>query len=184
MDLPIDGRVLAFSAAAVLFATLAFGLAPALQAVRPSLADALKDGSIAPRQRGRLRGALVATQVALSVVLLVTSGLFVRTLLAAANVAPGFATHDVLSVHVALADDAAPASHAYFETLMERVAAVPGVQSVSLAAAVPLAGGARRSVCSGPRAASPLRSRSGSRGPPSRWRRRCGAKQPPSIRAP
>src|SRR5206468_2607252 len=94
IDLTPDTRVLLFTLAISLAAGVLFGLVPAIHAVRSDLAGELRQGAEIGRPRGtRLRNALVIMQVAVSLVLLVAAGLFVRTLQNAYAIDPGFATN-------------------------------------------------------------------------------------------
>ena len=91
LNLGLDWRVLGFSALVSVVAGLLFGLVPAMQATQFELASVIRDESGGGgRVRGRLRQALVAGQVAVSVVLLIAAGLFVRSLDAARSIDPGF----------------------------------------------------------------------------------------------
>jgi predicted permease len=140
-DLSIDGRVLAFTAGATALAAVLFGLVPAWQASGLDLVAALGAGRGGEGgTRARLRHALVVGQVALSMVLLVAAGLFVRTLQRARVVDPGF---DLAGVSTArldlslLARDEAN-GRAFYDRLLERLAAEPGARSASLATSLPL----------------------------------------------
>jgi predicted permease len=118
-----------------------FGLAPALQASRTSLADALKSGGRGQLTgRSRLRSAFVTGQIAMSLLLLIAAGLFVRALIEASARDPGFNPDGVAVAAVDLEphgyDQTTGAQ--FFRQLSERVAALPGVESVALAEAVPL----------------------------------------------
>lgn len=140
LDLSADARVLAFAFLVSMAAGLLAGLAPALGTLRPDLVPALKDASFASGSRSRLRGAFVVGQLAVSLLLLVAAGLFLRTLWHAAAADPGF---DPDGIEVAVLDlthlrlDQAEGMRT-FELLAQRVAALPGVESVSLARRVPL----------------------------------------------
>ena len=141
-EFPIDFRVLAFTSLLGAVTGVLFGLAPALRATRPDLAGAIKNGTnpaAGPRRFGA-RGALVLVQVALSLVLLVCAGLFVRSLQNASSIDLGMRTDGI----VMMAFD--PKLHHYtpertrqFVTeLRRRVANVPGVASVSYVDSLPL----------------------------------------------
>jgi len=143
LDIGIDGRVLAFTFFVSLIAAMLFGLAPALQATRPQLVPALKDELDTVAQRFRrfgLRGFLVVFQVAVSLVLLVGAGLFLRSLIGAQAIDPGFERERaaILMVAPELAGyDETRAENLFFE-LRERARTIPGVESVSFASHLPL----------------------------------------------
>ncbi|MGZ3428359.1 MAG: ABC transporter permease, partial [Polyangia bacterium] len=102
-EIALDGRVLAFTIGLSLSTALIFGLMPALSASRPDLTFALKDGSRgATHSRGRLRHALVVAEVALSLVLLVGTGLMVRSFLRLRQVDPGFRSDHALALSLSL----------------------------------------------------------------------------------
>lgn len=136
-NLALDWRVLGFSTAVSVLAGLLFGLVPALQATRFDLASVIRDESGGGgRTRGRLRQMLVAGQVAVSVVLLIAAGLFVRSLDAARSIDPGFGQGNVGLAWVATTipvDSSAP-----FRLLHQRIAELPGVEIVGLADNFPL----------------------------------------------
>ena len=99
VDLTLDGPVLLFALAASLGAAVLFGLFPALQAVNPELVPALKDqAAFAVRgvQTSGVRSALVVAQVALSLVLLIGTGLFLKSLRNASSIDPGFKPQNML----------------------------------------------------------------------------------------
>ena len=144
MVVAVDPRVLAFATAAMALSGLLFALPPAFRTSRVDLVTALKLGTPgAGDNRSRLRTGLVVAQLALSLVLLVAAGLFVRTLQALYRIDPGFNTRDVL---VATVDaglqgyDDGRAQH-LFDALEQRVRALPGVESAALAYMIPLGGG-------------------------------------------
>ena len=142
LDLTVNARVLAFAAAITLGTVLAFGLVPALRASRPDLVPALKDESVGSGiSRSRLRGALVVTQLALSMVALVAAGLFIRSLRFAGAIDRGFTdpAHVLLvGTDMQLAGYTTPRALAFYEELRSRIAALPGVRSAAVAANVPL----------------------------------------------
>ncbi|MGH9845706.1 MAG: ABC transporter permease [Blastocatellia bacterium] len=148
-DTSLDARVLLFTALATLLTGVLFGLLPAWQATRRDLTSALKEeaaNASGGAQKARLRGALVVAQVALSVLALVCAGLFVRSLAAAQRVDLGFNPDNVLLASLDLTMnnyDEARAQNFYRE-LPVRIAAVPGVESVTLTRRTPL-GAARAS---------------------------------------
>ena len=145
MDLGADWRVLAFTAALALFTCLLFGLTPALRATGFTPGDALRSGgrsSTAGRERFGLRRALVSTQVALTLVLLVGALLFSRSLRNLLTVDPGFRQQGILMVDFDLTPLQVPLADrlAYRQRLLERVRAVPGVISAAETRIVPLSG--------------------------------------------
>ena len=140
----VGARAMLFALGLSLIAGLLFGLAPARHALRANLSAALHgQASTATRERLRLRHALVVAQVALSLAMVITAGLFVRTLLAAANISPGFriANVDVITVDTTLAGAEGPKAVALIERVVESVRAVPGVDRVGHSRMVPLQGG-------------------------------------------
>ncbi len=135
-----DGLVFAFLAATATGAVVVFGVAPALAAARSQPVEALKEGASGSGARTRFRGALVAIQVALSVVLLIGAGLFLRSLGALRSVDPGLDPARVLTFRVnpRLAGYKPEQARAMLGEIRDRVAALPGVESVSSAQLVQL----------------------------------------------
>ena len=142
LELPLDSRMLAFTAAAGLIAALVFGVAPAWRAARGAPIDAMKD-------RGRTPGAsshtpmasgLVLAQVVLSLVLLIGAGLFLRSFSGLTQVPLGFERGRVLlAVIDARRADLAPAARlAAYERIHQRVLAVPGVEQAAVSITAPL----------------------------------------------
>jgi predicted permease len=143
LDLAIDGRVLVFTFFVALVAGVLFGLAPALQSTRPQLTPALKDEMEAvtkKRRRFGLRGALVVLQVAVSLVLLIGAGLFVRSLIGAQSIDPGFERQQaaILTIAPTLSDYDEAATRNLYTELRERAQALPGVRAATLASRLPL----------------------------------------------
>jgi predicted permease len=141
-DLRIDWRVLLFTLALSLGTGIVFSLIPALQSSKPELVPALKDqAAMAGYRRSRLRNALVVAQVALSLVLLISAGLIVRSLQAAQRMRPGFNPQGAAALSVDLGlqgyDDAK--GRAFYRRLMERAESIPGVRSVAATDVLPLA---------------------------------------------
>jgi predicted permease len=132
-DLTPDWRVLGFTAATAIATALLFGLAPAIQTTATGPAPALK-GDPAGGSRSRLLSALVTTQVALSLLLLVGAGLFVRTLQNLHAVDPGFRSDGVLLVDLEGRRLQSPGE------LVDAVLRLPGVVSASIATHTPLNG--------------------------------------------
>ncbi len=136
-----DARVLLFTAVMCLITTLLFGLVPALRAASPQLVPMLK-GELQTGARRRQRGGLLATQAALSVLLLAIGALFWRSLGSLRDLDPGFRVANVVDVPVdlSLANANEAAQQHLYTNLLERVSALPGVQSAAMSAHVPLTG--------------------------------------------
>jgi predicted permease len=148
LDLTVDWRVLTFTLAVSLLTGVLFGLAPALQASKPALISTLKDdkGSSALRlTRFGLRGLLVTAQIALSLLLLISAGLFLRSLQNAVVFDPGFDNHNLLFASLATGQKLKKSQlESFYEELSTTLKAEPGVRSVGLSAVVPLGGGGER----------------------------------------
>src|SRR5262249_32182501 len=138
----IDGRALLFTLLASLLSGVFFGLAPALQFSRPDLNASLKEGGRGGLfQRQRIRQALLVAEVALAVVLLVGAGLLIRSFVNLVNVEPGFRAKNLLTARVALPYPRyqEPARREQFQRqVLERVAAIPGVERVGAINHLPL----------------------------------------------
>src|SRR5215207_702978 len=140
----IDARVFLFALGVSVLTGLVFGLAPALQASKTDLAESLKEGGrggSAGARRNRLRSALVVAEVALSLVLLVSAGLLIKSFRQLVTTDPGYSPERVLAVTVALntqrfADDDSRAG--YFREAVARITQLPGVESAGLTRLLPL----------------------------------------------
>jgi putative ABC transport system permease protein len=142
----MDLRVLLFTLILAMLAGIIFGMAPALRISHPSIVPALKDESWGPRdQRSyfNLRNLLVVTQVALSVVLLIGAGLFLRSLRHAQAIDPAFDAERIVSVplNINLLRYTRTQGREFYRAVVERVQTIPGVESVSVARNLPLGGG-------------------------------------------
>ena len=147
-EITLDPIVFAFTLGLSLLAGLLFGLIPVWKYARPQIASALKDssrGSGEGRERHRARNGLVVAQVALAVVLLVASGLMIRTFLAMRDVPPGFVNPEqVLTMRVTIpgAVVADPMQTARMhEDIVHRIEAIAGVQSVGVSSSLTMDGG-------------------------------------------
>jgi predicted permease len=142
LNVTVDARVLWFAAAIAVSTVVLFAVAPAMLAAPAHLATTLRDagGGAQMFGRHRLRRALVATQVALSIALLVGAGLCIRSLEAATRITPGFQANGIVVGWLDLfsAGYTAEDGRALYARLLERVRALPAVESVSLSRRIPL----------------------------------------------
>jgi putative ABC transport system permease protein len=143
----INGSVLLFAVIVAVITGILFGLAPALQASRPDLIDALKDRSSGAGPRsGRLRSALVVAEVALSVVLLVSAGLTIRSFIALQQVDLGFRAEHLLQVMLPLVPSRYPTlqqRNLFAQRLLENVKTIPGVEAATVGISYAPYGGPR-----------------------------------------
>ena len=146
-EITLDGPALLFTAALSLLSGLLFGVIPVLRYARAQPAVMLRGGgrtASASKSRHRARNALVVGQVAVALVLLVSSGLMIRTFQSLKNVHPGFARPDEvqtfrLSIPVSQIKEAAAVARME-QAIADRIASLPGVSSVALASTVNLSG--------------------------------------------
>jgi predicted permease len=141
----IDGRVLLFSLFITLFAAFALGLAPAIRATRSDLNSELKEGgwSAGAGTKDRLRGFFIVAEVALSLTLLVGAGLLIKSFARLQDVGPGFDVDHVRAVRLSLPSSryaSAESVKLFYEKFAPRIAALPGVEAVGAANALPLSG--------------------------------------------
>jgi predicted permease len=139
----VNARVLAFAFGVALLTGLVFGLAPARHALDTDLAPMLHGANAtADRRRFRLRNALVTAQVALSLMLVVTALLFLRSLERAATTDPGFQTESIMiaSVDVSLSGYRDQQAFELLSRFTERLRTIPAVESVANARMIPLQG--------------------------------------------
>ncbi len=145
--IPIDASVLLFTSVLAALTGVVFGLVPMMQLRRTDVQDTLREGgrSGGPDRRGAAtRRVLVVTQVALSLMLLTGAGLLIRSFARLQQVDPGFDPGGVVTMNITLPESRYPtdtAQVAFFDALLPRVAALPGVQSAGAASSVPLTGG-------------------------------------------
>ncbi|HEX5422037.1 MAG TPA: ABC transporter permease [Candidatus Acidoferrales bacterium] len=149
LDFSIDGRVLLYTLAMAVLATLLFGLVPALQASRTDRMAALKDRTGAPTGSSRwygLRGALVMVQVALSLVALVGAGLFIHSLRNAQKIDPGFEVKHELVTSIDLAPEhyQQPQAENFYRDVVQRLDTLPMVAASSLSDTAPFQGSFQR----------------------------------------
>jgi putative ABC transport system permease protein len=144
-EISVDPRVAGFTLFVSVITGVLFGLAPAIQVSRPDLTDALKESgrTTAGLRRNRLRSALVVTEVALSLVLLVGAGLMMKSFAKLSGVDPGIKPDQVMTMGVAILRAKYPEDEQVAQTysqLLERAAAQPGVVSVGGTSDLPLTG--------------------------------------------
>jgi putative ABC transport system permease protein len=138
-NIRLDGRVLLFTFVLSLFTALVFGLAPALQTAHLELSETLKEGGrsgASGRRAQRIREVFIVAEVALTLALLIGAGLLIRSFWRLQQVNPGFKTDHLLTLGVKLPRSKYPEDVqviSFFERLQERLAALPGVESVSAA---------------------------------------------------
>jgi putative ABC transport system permease protein len=145
-QLTIDVSVLAFTVSIAAVTGIVFGLAPALQLSRIDLNHSLKEtgkGTPGGVRGGRLRGALVVAEVALALLLLIGSGLLIKSFILLQRVDPGFNPDHVATLRLILNKTPYPASPQivnFYAQLLDRVKAVPGIQSAATISTLPLSG--------------------------------------------
>jgi putative ABC transport system permease protein len=143
-DIPMDLRVLSFTVAISVLSGILFGLTPSLQLSRPNLGSTLSDegrSSTGSRQRNRVRSILVAAQVALSMVLLIGSGLLIRSFMRLRMVDPGFGARNTLTAKTFLppAIYPQPADRvAFYRSALQRLQSIPGVEAAAISTALPV----------------------------------------------
>jgi putative ABC transport system permease protein len=142
IDVKPDGMIIAFVMSAAALAAMLFGLVPALESTRVDLARSVKDGAQGrdPR-RARLQNAFVITQISLSLALLTTSGLFLRSMYKARTVDIGFEASSqvlALSFDLGLQRYSDERANAFIASLQERTSGMPGVEGVSFTDVSPL----------------------------------------------
>jgi predicted permease len=143
--LTLDASVVLFTMVLAIVTTLVFGLAPALRTLRFNLVDPLREGgqnATVGGRRQRFRSALVATEVALAVILVVGAGLMIRSLAALGSIDLGFNPDRVLTMRVAVSTakyETPEQVVGFYRGLMERVRAVPGIEHAGVVRILPLA---------------------------------------------
>ncbi|HET9399802.1 MAG TPA: ABC transporter permease [Candidatus Acidoferrales bacterium] len=142
-DVRVDGIVLAFTTAIALLTGIAVGVAPAMSSWRAGLSTAMQEGTrLTPgKSRALFRDALVAVEVALSLMLLIGAGLMLKSFWKLHVIDPGFATDRVVAIRFSLPYKQQPPQIVNtFRDLLDRVRATPGVESAGIVSVAPLAG--------------------------------------------
>jgi predicted permease len=142
-EVSIDGWVLLFTLSLTVLTGMIFGLVPAFQSSKPNLTNSLKEGgrSGAGGSSHRLRNAIVVGEIALSLVLLIGAGLVMRSFWRLMNVDPGFDPHGVLTMDLRLPESKypeGPTIENFYRQLVEKVNALPGVESAAAISRLPL----------------------------------------------
>ena len=151
IDLSFDSHVLFFTLSVALLTAVIIGVAPAIKAAKPNLIETLKVGGRSGTvgwTRNPFRSLLVVLEIALALVALVGSGLFIRSMQNAQRIDPGFESKKLFVFAFdlgALHYDEGPAQQ-YFRAAIERAKATPGVESATIASNFPLGGGFARTV--------------------------------------
>ncbi len=154
-EIGVNARVLGFTFGLALLTIVMFGLLPALQAAHTDLRDSMNEGGgpgFGTRKQGRVRRVLIVAEVALALVLLVGSGLMLRTFIKLRQVDVGFNARNVITMRVPLpdakypvpltaSDPRDPGGLAFSDQLLARVSSVPGVQAATIATVFPLGAG-------------------------------------------
>jgi len=142
-DIQIDGRTLIFTLIAAVASGILAGLAPAWQGSHPNLTSALREGgrgSSTGRARQRVRNILVASEIALAVVLLVGAGLMVRGFSTLLNTGKAIEPETLLTLRLAITDNKyheKPQIVEFYRQVLERIQALPGVRSAAAVTALP-----------------------------------------------
>jgi predicted permease len=146
-EISLDTQVLLFAIAISLASGLLFGLIPVFKYAVPQLGTALRQGGRTlsdGRERHRARSVLVVVQVALALVLLISSGLMIRTLRALRQVEPGFhQPAEILTLRLSIPDAQAPKAEQVvrlYEGILQKLAAIPGVASTGLSTSITMDG--------------------------------------------
>ena len=142
----VDATVILFTFAVALVTGLVFGMVPALHATRGALSGSLKEGgrgAVTSRGGARVRGLLVVAEMALAVMLLAGAGLLMRSFMRLQSVDPGFNPAQTLSFELSLPDshyEEEPKQVAFFDQLLPRLRALPGVRAADAVMMLPLTG--------------------------------------------
>jgi putative ABC transport system permease protein len=143
-DVPMDLRVLTFTVLISVLSGILFGLTPALQLSRPDLSLMLQDegrGTAGNRRKNRARSIIVAVQVALSMILLIGSGLLIRSFERLRTVEPGFDAKNVLTAQTFLPPSIYAQSAqriAFYQDALQHLQSIPGVESAAISTALPV----------------------------------------------
>ncbi len=142
-EVRMDTTVLIFTIAVAVLTGILFGLGPAMHAARTDLNGVVKSSSRSLSGAGKLRGAMIVSEVALAMVLLTGAGLLMRSFLRLESVSPGFQPANLLTMRIGLSGARYPQLAqrvAFYDRILERVATIPSVQQAALTSALPVNG--------------------------------------------
>ena len=144
-EIGIDYRVLLFTLLVSLVTGVVFGLVPALQTAKSDLHDTLKEGgrSGSAGTRKGIRGALVVTEMAISMLLLIGAGLFIKSFLKLQDVSPGFRPENLLVMQTSLPSSRYRQPHeidGFYQAALQNISSLPGVVSTGVSTAIPMSG--------------------------------------------
>jgi len=143
-EISMDWRVLLFTIGASVLTGIVFGLVPGIQASRPELTGALKEGSRGNTgAKYKIRSILVISEISLTLVLLVGAGLLIRSFVSLSRVNPGFDARNMLSFEINLSPVAFSTGKSvrnFYHRYLDRIGQIPGVESAALTSLVPLGG--------------------------------------------
>src|SRR5262249_3906956 len=146
LDISIDAQSLGFTLLLSFLVVLIFGMAPAILASKPDLNSLLKEGSRGSSEgvgRHRIRSLLVIFEIAMAVVLLVGSGLLIRSFLRVQQVSPGFNSDSILTMDVPITPSKSSDGRrvaTFYKQVLEHVKPLPGVRSTAAISNLPLSG--------------------------------------------
>ncbi len=146
----LDVPVLTFVSILVAGSALLFGLFPALRLLRADLQSAIREGapSVGGGWGGRLRNALVVTEIALAVIVLIGAGLTIRSFQRVARIDAGFEAANIVTANIALPNSGYPSPAtwmAFYRQFLDRLRAIPGTDAVAVSSGLPLNGGGAES---------------------------------------
>jgi len=152
LEIAVDGWVLAFTLGASLLAGILAGLAPAWRFTKTNVNEALKQGlgrTDSDSGSNRTRSTLLIAEIALSLMLLIGAGLMIRSLWVLQGINPGFDPHNVVTMNAGITRykfDSASRQNTFFEQVLERIRALPGVDSAGAVDDLPTEGGSNQPV--------------------------------------
>ncbi len=150
LEMGMNGRVLGFALLASLVTGLLFGVAPAWQLARPNLNEMFKGGTRSSQARSNaIRGGLIVVEISLALILLMGTGLLLKTLLQLQSVPTGFNPEGVLAMDISLNDQSnpqGPQRTAFLKQIVQRIESLPGVETAGSATTLPMSGATDNSV--------------------------------------